>query len=170
MKIHFTTDTLVYDFDESAPVTSMRQRIIKRALHRAWIRTRCAEAQNWRCCYCQKEMTLEAKGSRRVTLEHVTPVSMGGTDDYDNCAAACSSCNNKRQNKPLDENGKIIEDKSSKDFLGKKVRRIIKLHTRGEINSRNDLENWLKSTKAKEMHVDYLIEAVKKQSGIKLAA
>lgn len=168
--MHFTFDALVYVFDETASESSLKKRIIKKARHRAWLRTRCAEAQNWRCCYCQKEMTLEANGSRRVTLEHVTPVSLGGTDDYDNCAAACSSCNNKRQNKPLDENGMIIEQKSSKDFLGKKVRRIIKLHTRGEINSRGDLENWLKSTKTKEIHVDYLVEVIRKQSGIKLAA
>lgn len=168
--MNFNISVLVYEFDESASESSLRKRITKKAIRRAWLRTRCAEAQNWRCCYCQKEMTLEARGSRRVTLEHIVPVSMGGEDEYDNCAAACSSCNNKRQNKPLDENGNFCQYKSSKGFLGKKVRRVINLHTRGAINSRDDLENWLKNSKTKGIHVDYLIEAIEKQSGIKIAA
>lgn len=38
-----------------------------------------------RCVYCQ-----EADGD---TVDHITPVSRGGTDDIDNLALACNACN-----------------------------------------------------------------------------
>lgn len=37
------------------------------------------------CVYCQ-----EAEGD---TVDHITPISRGGTDDFDNLALACNACN-----------------------------------------------------------------------------
>jgi 5-methylcytosine-specific restriction endonuclease McrA len=46
-----------------------------------------------RCVYCG---SLENK-----TLEHVVPISKGGTNDFDNLATACSSCNSSKKGKTL---------------------------------------------------------------------
>lgn len=53
------------------------------------LRERVAEAQNWRCCYCGER-------SDALTLEHVVPLGSGGSNDWDNCVAACLDCNNRR--------------------------------------------------------------------------
>ena len=36
-------------------------------------------------------------------LEHKTPITRGGTNNYDNLEIACCSCNHKKQNKTLVE-------------------------------------------------------------------
>lgn len=67
-----------------------RKRAFK-AAYRAWLRTRAGEAQNWRCCWCKKKVP-----DSKVTLEHVTPITLGGKDEWENAAMACKSCNTKR--------------------------------------------------------------------------
>ncbi len=54
-------------------------------------RTRLAEAQNWRCCYCGCRLEPET-----ATIEHVKPRALGGSNTWENCAAACDPCNSKR--------------------------------------------------------------------------
>jgi hypothetical protein len=41
-----------------------------------------------RCYYCRREMHLGMS-----TLEHITPLSLGGTNDPENLAIACVKCN-----------------------------------------------------------------------------
>lgn len=41
------------------------------------------------CVYCGIK-------SRRLTIDHVYPVSMGGKTNFENCVAACKPCNNKK--------------------------------------------------------------------------
>lgn len=60
------------------------------------LRTRLAEAQNWKCCWCGSVMTEERKRWNSSTTEHVHPKSQGGPDDAENFAVACNRCNNKR--------------------------------------------------------------------------
>ncbi len=43
---------------------------------------------NGRCAYCGCEITMRA-----MQVDHVFPVSMGGTDDARNLLPACRSCN-----------------------------------------------------------------------------
>ena len=43
------------------------------------------------CCYCGKVIEREA-----VTLDHIVPVSKGGTDRIGNMALCCATCNNKK--------------------------------------------------------------------------
>ena len=71
--------------------------------HRIWLRTRLAEAQNWRCCWCGRHVTLERDRRSTVTIEHLIPRSKGGQDTFDNCVMACSKCNGKRDILSLDE-------------------------------------------------------------------
>lgn len=61
-----------------------------------YLRTRLAEAQNWKCCFCGCVMTELRAKHNSCTVEHVTPKEFGGTDDPENLAASCYTCNNKR--------------------------------------------------------------------------
>lgn len=60
-----------------------------------------SESQNHQCAYCGCRTWLAAYGekgpnSQRATLEHVVPVSCGGTERYDNTVMACCFCNSHR--------------------------------------------------------------------------
>ena len=47
-----------------------------------------------RCAYCNQE-------SDKLTVDHVVPLSRGGTNDISNILPACRSCNSKKNNKSL---------------------------------------------------------------------
>lgn len=69
--------------------------------HKAWKRRlirRLCEAQNWKCCYCGRSMTLLNHVTLRATIEHVQPRSKNGRLNWDNCVAACAKCNRERGN------------------------------------------------------------------------
>lgn len=51
---------------------------------------------NFLCVYCGKKAT---------TIDHVIPSSIGGGSTYENCVAACQSCNSKKDNKSLKQMG-----------------------------------------------------------------
>lgn len=60
------------------------------------------------CCYCSTPMTFERnpRGKRhpaKATLEHVLPISRGGTHTWDNVALACWQCNLQKNAKTVDE-------------------------------------------------------------------
>jgi hypothetical protein len=75
-----------------------------RALARkAYDRTRLAEVQRWRCCWCYCEMRGEQGFKNSATIEHITPRSCGGTDHITNLAIACNRCNNRRGNTPWED-------------------------------------------------------------------
>lgn len=63
---------------------------------KVWKRTRAAEAQNWKCCYCGCDCVETPLKKNSATLEHVIPESQGGTLDMNNVVMACYKCNNKR--------------------------------------------------------------------------
>jgi len=50
----------------------------------------------FRCAYC---------GSKADTVDHVVPRSRGGEHTWENCVAACSSCNHRKADKLLTELG-----------------------------------------------------------------
>lgn len=63
------------------------------------------EKQGTKCCYCRVEMTpsRHARGSKNEaqqqtdeTLEHLVRLEDGGTNNLDNLALACYSCNRGR--------------------------------------------------------------------------
>lgn len=63
------------------------------------LRDRMAEAQNWRCCWCGKDMSPNAAATHagdRPTFEHVEMLCEGGADHPDNLAVACGDCNVRR--------------------------------------------------------------------------
>lgn len=61
------------------------------------------------CCYCDVAMSFQ-RGTRgegiapnRATLEHVMPISRGGSHTFENTALACHRCNVSKNNKTVDE-------------------------------------------------------------------
>lgn len=72
---------------------SAKRRDIPHKLRRAIF-----ERDHYRCRYCG-----DFKGG--LTLDHVMPVSRGGTDDLENLVTACKSCNSRKKTKTLDEWG-----------------------------------------------------------------
>lgn len=52
------------------------------------------------CVYCHRRADHRKKG-RDMTVEHVIPISKGGTNTPDNKVGACDQCNVKRGNTPL---------------------------------------------------------------------
>ena len=54
------------------------------------IRGRVLRRDGYICAYC---------GQMANTVDHILPVSKGGTDDMENLVAACTSCNSRKSNK-----------------------------------------------------------------------
>jgi 5-methylcytosine-specific restriction endonuclease McrA len=70
---------------------------------KVYIRSRCAEAQNHKCCYCGKPTVDIPNKKNSTTLEHVIPKSQGGETSYENGAMACARCNHKRGKMHINE-------------------------------------------------------------------
>jgi hypothetical protein len=76
------------------------------------IRDNVIERDGLLCCYCDKVLTMET-----ATMEHIVPDSKRGTFNATNLTVSCSSCNNRRGNKPFFEYCRKFnwsEDKISK--------------------------------------------------------
>ena len=50
------------------------------------------------CQYCGRERSCLAR-KEKLTREHVTPISRGGTNTWNNVTTACSTCNHKKGSK-----------------------------------------------------------------------
>lgn len=53
---------------------------------------------NHECQYCGKKVS-----EKKLTVDHVVPLSRGGRHEWENVVAACSSCNNRKGNKALEK-------------------------------------------------------------------
>lgn len=64
---------------------------------RAWGRIKAAihDAHGNRCCYCQAP-------DNALTIDHLDPISKGGTNDLWNLAPACAMCNSSKRDLPLE--------------------------------------------------------------------
>lgn len=58
---------------------------------------KCADLQ-WHCQLCGKELTRET-----VTIDHIIPVSKGGTNVLENLQPLCFHCNSVKRDKPMKE-------------------------------------------------------------------
>lgn len=105
--MNFQTPVLIFEMpcwhSMSKQYQGFELRLAYKNAVKVFHRTRLAEAQNWRCCWCGCRMT-EVQGRKHsATVEHVTPRSHGGVDDPDNYAVACNRCNNARGTLDVDE-------------------------------------------------------------------
>ena len=51
-----------------------------------------------KCIHCQRKLVLRMDGTpiNGATVEHIIPRNHGGTDDLENLAIACASCNSEK--------------------------------------------------------------------------
>jgi hypothetical protein len=66
------------------------------SLTRAEIRHFVESRAGQRCEYCRMHQSLQGASFH---IEHIVPLSLGGTDDLDNLAWACPGCNLKKSNR-----------------------------------------------------------------------
>jgi len=69
---------------------------------------------DYTCQYCgHKSEHGSTVKNKRMTIDHVIPVSKGGRTTFDNCVAACGECNSKKSDKTLAEAGLKLLKKPS---------------------------------------------------------
>lgn len=90
------------EFDQAYPGNPKMARIVYEVTHWVWVRTRLAESQNWRCCWCGRHTSIKRGRRDSATVEHVLPKSQGGTDDWENLAMGCARCNSSRGSDDVD--------------------------------------------------------------------
>jgi predicted restriction endonuclease len=59
-------------------------------------RIRVYERDDYRCRYCQKQLTRFT-----ATLDHVKPVAEGGDNSLDNLMTACLNCDSRKHHRPV---------------------------------------------------------------------
>lgn len=58
------------------------------------------ERDGWVCSYCDCNTSLPENG---YAIDHIYPVSRGGSNDIDNLTMSCRSCNSSKSDKILDD-------------------------------------------------------------------
>jgi hypothetical protein len=130
---------------------------------KVYIRTRAAESQNWKCCFCGIRMTDTPNKPDSCTAEHIIPHSEGGEWTKENIVASCSWCNLHRGTMSAEEFDPFEVKKERKNRGEKRMRRyrkrIEKFATEGfnlknmQINS---LDTWLATLRIDENYVEQL--------------
>lgn len=86
-----------------------------------------------KCIYCKIELTLN-----NFTIEHVIPKAKGGLNDWYNCRVSCSSCNQLKGDKTLEELGWPNPPEVGVPTLNKKVPKNLINELKGKI----PVESW----------------------------
>lgn len=76
-------------------VARRRKNATRKAKRKGTLERVCGE-QKWKCAYCGKPMTNGVVGGdvgRRATIDHVKPISKGGSNRRANLVGACQTCN-----------------------------------------------------------------------------
>ncbi len=73
----------------------MRKQIEERRGFSYEERLQISQKSNNKCCHCGKKISMHDKDS---TIEHIIPISKGGTNDLKNLVYLCSDCNEKKDN------------------------------------------------------------------------
>ena len=71
------------------------------------------------CYYCKIEMDFTPASGRvfkdsHATIEHLIPLSKGGSHTWENCVLACQACNKRKHAKSEDEWLKVLEKRAKK--------------------------------------------------------
>jgi 5-methylcytosine-specific restriction endonuclease McrA len=76
------------------------------------------ERNEHKCFYCGVVTTSE-EGKRKLTRDHLIPLSKGGTDDISNVVPSCKSCNGSKGDKTLEEWKRVtVIETASTDVKG----------------------------------------------------
>lgn len=75
---------------------------------------------NYTCQYCYEKFRPDA-----LTIDHVTPVSKGGKNIWENVVASCASCNTKKGSKSVKESGfRLLKEPSRPNWSPKMYLRL----------------------------------------------
>lgn len=62
------------------------------------------------CQYCSRHKS-QLKSEEFMTRDHVYPQALGGKNNWENVVASCSTCNNKKGNRTLNDMGIVLTKK-----------------------------------------------------------
>jgi 5-methylcytosine-specific restriction endonuclease McrA len=62
---------------------------------------------SYKCAYC-------GRSDLPLTIDHVIPKSRGGNDSWENLVCACTTCNNKKGDRTLEEANMILHSRPFK--------------------------------------------------------
>lgn len=121
---------------------------------KAWktMRLDLGEQQNWKCCYCGDAMHTGIwfeNHPEELTIEHIIPRSKGGSDNWENLAAACRECNTARGVLDLDPMAFFHRATNFKLGRRKQLEKIRDNHVppfkkKEEMERKQNLENGIK--------------------------
>lgn len=79
------------------------------------IRFEVFKRDGFRCQYCGRESP-EVK----LEVDHIEPVSKGGTNEIFNLVTACFDCNRGKSNRELDDNAVVVKQKAQADVVNER--------------------------------------------------
>jgi hypothetical protein len=92
----------LYEADLQDEVNEFNERFITKRLYNTdvilWnsIRKTVFERDSFTCQYC-------GQVGGKLELDHITPISKGGTNEVSNLCTACRKCNRQKHDKPVEE-------------------------------------------------------------------
>jgi 5-methylcytosine-specific restriction endonuclease McrA len=88
----------------------------------------------WRCLYCQKHINemKPAIPSVSLTLDHLVPTELGGTNEARNLVTACKTCNSIKSNRTLKQFLLFLE---SNGHDPEEVKNRVRRHTRRKLKN-----------------------------------
>lgn len=68
---------------------------------------------NFICMHCKRDLrTITPGDGLRIELDHVIPVSKGGSNQANNLITSCSACNQERGNKDIEEIHPLVSQRA----------------------------------------------------------
>ena len=106
-----------------------------------------------RCRYCGLEGYLNYDKYCQLTLDHIIPEALGGTDDEDNLVVACSQCNHLKNLQLPDKIVKKIKKGMSPREILIDIRTWIQLKRKQDDATYQEWEEFLNPKRMKMLHI-----------------
>lgn len=84
-------------WETRVPAVMMLKQYIRTNMNPRFTKSNVSLRDEYKCQYCFADMF--AQGRDAITLDHVTPSSMGGLTAWDNIVISCGKCNHSKGNK-----------------------------------------------------------------------
>jgi hypothetical protein len=94
--MHYDEDLTISSVKEdykAITVARIRKYVYMRLRYAPYSRKMVLKRDNYRCVYCGSD--------KKLTIDHVVPLSSGGKSSWENTVTSCHKCNNQKGNSPL---------------------------------------------------------------------
>ena len=81
-------------------IIRLKKYVKRNYIHSNFSRAALVKRDEAKCQYCQTKLN-----ASQITVDHVLPKSLGGITSFTNCVVCCTTCNNKKANKTIQESG-----------------------------------------------------------------